>query len=103
MVAGGHILAIETYGGTDWMLHSLQHKAADWPKGGVMVKAPKQGQDRRIDLPTIGPATVQAVAQAGLSGIAVEERGVMVLDLAHCIDIANASGLFLWVKARGTA
>ncbi len=29
---------------------------------GVLVKAPKAGQDHRIDLPVIGPPTVEAAA-----------------------------------------
>ena len=33
--------------------------------GGVFYKAPKPGQDRRIDLPTLGPATIEAAARAG--------------------------------------
>ena len=38
---------------------------------GVLVKAPKRDQDRRFDLPSIGPQTVEGVARAGLAGIAV--------------------------------
>ena len=37
---------------------------------GVLVKRPKPGQDLRVDLPAIGPDTVQQVADARLSGIA---------------------------------
>ena len=40
-------------------------------RAGVLVKAPKRGQDRRFDLPSIGPRTVEGAAQAGLAGIAV--------------------------------
>ena len=37
----------------------------------MLVKAPKPEQDRRFDLPSIGPQTVEGVARAGLAGIAV--------------------------------
>ena len=34
------------------------------PIGGVFVKRPKAGQDLRVDMPTIGPNTIDQVAQA---------------------------------------
>ena len=51
------------------------------PKGarGVLFKGPKPGQDRRLDLPAIGPETVRGAAAAGLAGVAVEAGGVMIL------------------------
>jgi DUF1009 family protein len=61
----------------------------------VLLKAPKPGQDRRIDLPAIGPATVAGARAAGLAGIVVEARGVMVLDREECVAEAEKSGLFL--------
>ena len=65
------------------------------PEGGVFVKAPKPGQDRRIDLPTIGPETVRRAAAARLSGLAVERGGVLVLDAEEVAQIARGAGLFL--------
>ena len=70
---------------------------------GVLFKGPKSGQDRRIDLPAIGPTTVAAAAEAGLAGIAVEAGGVMVLDRAKVVADADAAGLFVWVRPREPA
>ncbi len=97
VVAGGQVLAVEALPGTDWMLRSLA-AGHDGPRGGLLAKAPKPGQDRRVDLPAIGPATVVAAAQAGLDGIVVAAGGVMVLDRAACVSAADAAGLFLWVR-----
>lgn len=77
--------------------------AADWLSGdgarkGILFKAPKPGQDRRADLPTIGPGTVKAVARAGLAGIVIEAGGVIVLDQPRVIADINAAGLFFWVR-----
>jgi UDP-2,3-diacylglucosamine hydrolase len=71
------------------------------PKGarGVFYKAPKPEQDRRIDLPVIGPETVARAAAAGLAGIAWEAGGVMLLDRAAVVAAAEAAGLFLWSRA----
>ncbi len=68
---------------------------------GLLYKAPKPLQDRRIDLPTLGPATVEAAARAGLGGIVWEAGGVLTLDLPAMQALATQHGLFLWSRARG--
>jgi DUF1009 family protein len=89
-------IAIETIYGTDWMLETLIRRPDG--QGGVMVKAPKLGQDRRADLPTIGPSTVRKAAAAGLSGIVLEAGGVIVLDQDAVIAACDDLGLFLWLR-----
>ncbi|MDP9196850.1 MAG: UDP-2,3-diacylglucosamine diphosphatase LpxI [Pseudomonadota bacterium] len=63
--------------------------------GGVLVKASKPQQDRRVDLPAVGPDTVKTCADAGLAGIAVEAGGALVLDLASVVTEADRHGLFV--------
>lgn len=101
VAASGQILAIETLGGTDFMLQGLL--GADGKRhlrlaaaGGVLVKLPKQGQDRRMDLPTIGVPTLDGAARAGLRGVVIEAGGVMVVNPDDVIARANELGLFLW-------
>ncbi|OCX67221.1 phosphatidate cytidylyltransferase [Thioclava sp. SK-1] len=100
VVAGGLCMAVETLPGTDAMLEFAAHYRDLKPKGGVYFKAPKHGQDRRIDLPAIGPKTVEQVAKAGLAGIVIETGGVMILDRDATLAAANAAGLFIWVRPR---
>lgn len=69
------------------------------PPGGVLFKAPKPGQDRRIDLPAIGPDTIAQCVSAGLRGVVIEANGVMVLDADTLRDRADAAGLFVWIRA----
>lgn len=95
----GQALAIEGIYGTDWMLKSLRDRP-DEDTGGLLFKAPKPTQDRRADLPIIGPDTVAAVAAAGLKGIVVEAGGVMVLHQDQVIADCDARGLFLWIRER---
>lgn len=101
VVARGLCLAVETLPGTDAMLDFVARHAAVRPKGarGVLYKAPKPGQDRRIDLPAIGPQTVGNAAAAGLAGIAVAAGGVLMLDREATLAAAEAAGLFLWARA----
>ncbi len=99
VVAAGQALAIEAFGGTDWMLASIAGKRRpEGLEGGILYKAPKPGQDRRADLPVIGPATVAGVKAAKLSGIVIEEGGVIMLDQAATIAAADAAKIFIWVR-----
>ena len=84
--------------------------AADWLSGdrpgvtgGILFKAPKPRQDRRADLPVIGPQTAVAAHDARLAGIVIEAGGVMALDLPAILHICDSFGLFLWVRPRGGA
>ncbi len=102
VVAQGLCLAIETLPGTEAMLDFARLHAGlrPDPNGarGVFFKAPKPGQDRRVDLPTIGPDTIAQVAAAGLAGIAWQAGGVIVLDRDETVRRAEAAGVFLWAR-----
>ncbi|PFG63410.1 hypothetical protein AXZ77_2017 [Thioclava sp. ES.031] len=102
VVGRGLCLAVETLPGTDAMLDFVRyHKGLRGDLKavkGVFYKAPKPDQDRRADLPAIGVDTVKNAAAAGLSGIALEAGGVMLLDRDAVIEAAEAAGLFLWAR-----
>lgn len=100
VVADGRIEAIEGAEGTDRMIAraARSRPAADGqdpPRRGVLVKRSKPGQDLRVDMPAIGPATVEGVRTAGLAGIAVEAGKVLVADRARALAGADAARLFI--------
>ncbi|WP_368343793.1 LpxI family protein [Pelagovum sp. HNIBRBA483] len=95
VIRGGQVVAVEAQPGTDWMLRSL---AGGEAVGGILYKAPKSGQDRRADLPVIGPETVRNAIAAQLAAIVIEAGGVMILDLATCRAEADSAGLTIWVR-----
>lgn len=99
VVARGLCLGVEALPGTDALLDFVAAHRGLVPKAGVFFKAPKPGQDRRIDLPALGPQTVAKVAAAGLSGIVFEADGVLLLDRAATIAAAEAAGIFLWGRS----
>ncbi|SEB85611.1 LpxI family protein [Rhodobacter sp. 24-YEA-8] len=106
VVQQGLCLATETLAGTDAMLAGVAALPAglrpEAPRGrGLLYKAPKPLQDRRIDLPALGPVTVARVAQAGLGGIVWEAGGVICLDLPAMQAAARDAGLFLWARQPG--
>jgi len=99
VVAKGHVLAVEAAEGTDAMLARCAElreagRAGRGGRAGVLVKAPKPGQEERVDMPTIGPETVANAAAAGLAGIAVAGQ-VLMAERAATIAAANHHGLFL--------
>jgi DUF1009 family protein len=94
VVQQGIVLAVEAIEGTDAMLARATALARPGI-GGVLVKLVKPGQDRRADLPTIGPATVIEAAAAGLRGVAFEAGGTILTDREAIIAEADRRGLFL--------
>jgi DUF1009 family protein len=94
VVQQGIVLAVEAAEGTDAMLTRCAALARSGP-GGVLVKLVKPGQDRRTDLPTIGPGTIAAAVGAGLQGVAFEAGGTILAEREATIAAADAAGLFL--------
>lgn len=94
VVRGGQVLAIEAAEGTDAMLA----RCAAWRRerpAGVLVKCPKPAQERRVDLPAIGPGTVAGALAAGLRGIALAAGASLVLEREETLRRADAGGLFI--------
>ncbi|HET6520294.1 MAG TPA: LpxI family protein, partial [Geminicoccaceae bacterium] len=94
VVQQAHVLGVEAAEGTDALLRRCAELRRDGP-GGVLVKVKKPQQERRADLPTIGPETVRGAAAAGLRGIAVETGHTLVADRRRTIEAADAAGLFI--------
>ncbi len=100
VVCRGLVLAVEAAEGTDAMLTRVAELPAalrgrPGASCGVLAKAPKPIQETRVDLPTIGPATVHAAARAGLSGIVGEAGRLLVLDREAVAALADELGLFV--------
>ena len=94
VVQGGLVLGVEAVEGTDALLARASGLARPGP-GGVLVKGRKPAQERRVDLPTVGPDTIRAAAAAGLRGIAVEAGHTLVADHGGLERAAARSGLFV--------
>ena len=94
-------LAVEAVEGTDMMLARVADLRAVGRlrakgRAGVFVKAAKRGQDVRLDLPAVGPATIAAAARAKLVGLAIAAGEVLIADRPAFIKAAQDAGLFVW-------
>jgi DUF1009 family protein len=94
VVEAGAVLAREDASGTDAMLTRIAGRKREGPSG-VLVKVAKPGQQRKVDLPTIGTNTVERVAAAGLRGIAIEAGSALVVDKDAVIAAADEAGIFV--------
>ena len=94
VVRSGLVLGVEAAEGTEALLQRcgpLQREG----RGGVLVKLPKPGQEKRADLPAIGPRTVAGAAQADLAGIAVAAGATLVFEPDRVAADADSAGLFI--------
>ena len=100
VVIDGHVVGVEDIEGTDGLLARIarlreQGRIRSTAGRGVLVKAPKSGQDLRFDLPTIGSRTIDGVREAGLAGIAVAAGATQIADPQGVIAAADSAGLFV--------
>ncbi|CAH1648318.1 LpxI family protein [Hyphomicrobiales bacterium] len=100
ILADHRVVAIEAAEGTDAMIGRVadlrERRRLKIGKGdGMLVKAPKRGQDLRVDMPAIGPDTLRRAAEAGLSGIGVKAGQVLVGDRRELGRQADRLGLFV--------
>ncbi|MEO9526324.1 UDP-2,3-diacylglucosamine diphosphatase LpxI [Roseibium sp.] len=100
VAVGGRVVALEGAEGTDAMLErcaDLRRIGRVRAKGraGALVKTAKPNQDLRVDLPAVGPRTIELAVAAGLAGIAVEAEGALIAEREETIRKADESRIFL--------
>jgi DUF1009 family protein len=108
VVAENQVLAVEGPEGTDQMLARVAElrrngRVRSATGTGVLVKAAKIGQDHRIDLPSIGPQSVEMARAAGLAGLAVVAGSTIVAEPERISAVADRAKIFVaGVDADGT-
>lgn len=94
VVQQGLVLGVEGIEGTDELLR----RCGDYKRkgaGGILVKLRKPQQDMRIDLPTIGPRSVERAKASGLRGIVVHAGNGLIVDEAETVKLADKYGIFI--------
>ncbi|MBF0453499.1 MAG: UDP-2,3-diacylglucosamine diphosphatase LpxI [Magnetococcales bacterium] len=95
------VVSVEAMEGTDAMIQRsgplLSGSGRGWANRGaaVLVKTSKPQQDRRLDLPTIGPDTIEHLHRAGIEVLAVEAESTMILEPEKTIRLANAHQIII--------
>lgn len=89
------VLGVEAVEGTDALIERCAAYAGEG-EGGVLIKACKPIQEKRVDLPTIGTRTVELVHRAGFAGIALEAGHALLAEQKETIRMADDLGIFLF-------
>jgi len=95
IVQQGLVLGIEAIEGTAALIARAGMLRREG-EGGLLVKLAKTEQDNLMDLPAIGPDSINQMQQAGLGGIVIEAGRSIILDRAETISRANAAKIFLY-------
>ncbi|MGJ5619017.1 LpxI family protein [Sulfitobacter sp. MF3-043] len=99
VIGAEQVLGIETIGGTAHLLATLPDRARS--ASAILCKGPKDGQIREIDMPTIGPATIEQAHAAGLVGVIIDAGDVILLEAGKCTALADQFGMVLWSRRGG--
>ena len=98
VVENGLVLGVETLQGTDCLLQFVAETdpiLRDSLKKGVLVKRPKNQQDLRVDMPAIGPDTIDAVSKAGLAGIVISPHTVLLIEREKTLSLAAQKDIYI--------
>lgn len=95
IIEKGYVLGVEAAEGTQNLIKRCKSLKREKESCGVLVKMKKKNQDPRIDLPSIGPKTIDAIKNAGFNGIAIESEYGLIIDKEKVIKKANENNIFL--------
>ncbi|AIL64995.1 hypothetical protein NOVO_03025 [Rickettsiales bacterium Ac37b] len=95
IVENNLILGVEAVEGTDALIQRCKDLKREEGRAGILVKMKKSIQDQRVDLPTIGPNTVQLIYDANMAGIALEAGNSLIANLEATKILAKRLGIFI--------
>ena len=95
VVSDNLVYAIEGLEGTDSMINRVKDLISNTKNlnnfGPVLIKIPKIGQSKNMDLPVIGLETVKKCINAGLSSIVISSDGTLVVDCKEIKSLLSKS------------
>jgi DUF1009 family protein len=102
VIAAQACVAVEAMEGTDAtieragsLMRRLDDAASTLSRSLTVVKVAKPAQDMRFDVPVIGLATIEAMARAGATCLAVEAGRTLLFDAAAILAAADRAGIAL--------
>jgi DUF1009 family protein len=91
MVRERAVVAVEAIEGTDRAIARAGELCArSW---FVVVKVAKPEQDKRFDVPTVGPQTIETMRAAGATVLAIEAGRTIILDESATVALADRYGI----------
>ncbi len=96
IIQSGLVLGVEAAEGTDELIKRCGSIMNPEESGGILVKACKPKQDKRVDLPCIGLQTIHNLHGNGLVGVAIEAGAALMLDEQKTLEEADKLGIFIY-------
>jgi DUF1009 family protein len=94
VVKDGVILAVEAFEGTD---RAIRRGGKLGGRGAVVVKVPKRDHDMRFDIPVVGTRTLHSLKKSGISCLALEAGGCIILKQDLITEQADKAGIAITV------
>jgi UDP-2,3-diacylglucosamine hydrolase len=92
-------VAVEAMEGTDEVIRRAGRLAGP---GSTVVKVAKPRQDLRFDVPVVGPATLEAMREAGASVLALDAGKALLIDKDTFLRTAEADGVKVFGMSGGS-
>lgn len=107
VIAAQACVAVEAMEGTDATIARAgelframndEGAASTLSRSLTVVKVAKPNQDMRFDVPVIGLATIETMATAGATCLALEPGRTLIFDLAAILDAANKADISIVIS-----
>jgi DUF1009 family protein len=110
VIASQACVAVEAMEGTDAtieragaLMRRHEDAASTLSRALTVVKVAKPAQDMRFDVPVIGLATIETMARAGATCLAVEAGRTLLFDAAAIFMAANQAGIAVVAEPAETS
>jgi DUF1009 family protein len=110
VIAAQACVSVEAMEGTDAaieragaLMRRLDDPASTLSRSLTVVKVAKPDQDMRFDVPVIGLATIEAMARAGATCLAVQAGATLLFDAAAIIAAADGVGIAVVAESAETS
>ena len=90
IVREGMVMAVECLEGTD---ATIKRGAELGGNGCIAIKMVKPGQDERVDLPSVGLATVRNLVEHHYAVLAIQAEKTLIFDREEALALADEHGL----------
>jgi DUF1009 family protein len=91
------VIAVEAIEGTDRMIERAGQLC---PRGNwALIKVAKPNQDKRFDVPTVGPETIANLARNGAKMLVIEAGQTVIVDRDQLVTAAERSGIVVLSRA----
>lgn len=91
-----NVIGIECVEGTKELINRAGQLKYNKGRKPILVKMKKLGQNRQIDLPTIGPDTIEQLYNNGFAGLVIDYQNCLVVSINKVIELSNKYNIFVY-------